>query len=337
MGDLNHRVEPRATVVASGAGTTVFRLLGTGQAAVVRLPTPTAQDLIGRLAPGPDSTPAAGADDAREDADDLAAATVVELGRLRALLATLDRGERPEAAASSVLLLHVCRYLLADLTGRLAGGLATRNRARADELAANGDEPLRLHLGCGSHRLAGWTNIDLADPAADLRVDVRNGLPFDDGIAESVYIAHLLEHVEYPREAETVLRECRRVLRDGGLLRIVVPDLHSFCTAYVQRLRRLLRAFRAPVAATAGQHTARIVPALCGGGRVPLGRRPPSVRLRRGDAGHAAAPGGLHQRAAQSAGQSLIGDDQLDYSWANRETAEGLPYSLIMEAEAATR
>ncbi|UAC01845.1 methyltransferase domain-containing protein [Dactylosporangium vinaceum] len=204
-------------------------------------------------------------------------------------------------------------------------------------MAANGDEPLRLHLGCGSHRLAGWTNIDLADPAADLRVDVRNGLPFDDGIAESVYIAHLLEHVEYPREAETVLRECRRVLRDGGLLRIVVPDLHSFCTAYVQRhdgfFERFAHLWQRPPASTPLASFLHYA----GAGEFPWVADRHRFGYDEETLGTLLRQAGFTSVRRSQPGQSLIGDDQLDYSWANRETAEGLPYSLIMEAEAATR
>ncbi len=83
--------------------------------------------------------------------------------------------------------------------------------------------PLKLQVGSGSNLKQGWINIDL-DPAADLRVDVRQGLPFDDNSAEIIYSEHFLEHLEYPLECADFLRESLRVLRPGGLIHVGVPD-----------------------------------------------------------------------------------------------------------------
>ena len=47
-----------------------------------------------------------------------------------------------------------------------------------------------------------------------------------------MYGSHVLEHL-YLAEAETLLRECRRVLRPGGVLRLVVPDLRAAVEEYV--------------------------------------------------------------------------------------------------------
>ena len=42
--------------------------------------------------------------------------------------------------------------------------------------AASG--PRRLHLACGDHGKTGWINVDLFGPGADLRLDLREPLPF---------------------------------------------------------------------------------------------------------------------------------------------------------------
>lgn len=91
---------------------------------------------------------------------------------------------------------------------------------------------LRLHLGCGGHRLAGWINID-AGPA-DLALDLRWGLPFADASCSHVFMAHAFEHLYYPDEAQDVLAEIRRVLARGGRLRMVVPDIGLWLKAYVE-------------------------------------------------------------------------------------------------------
>jgi SAM-dependent methyltransferase len=86
-----------------------------------------------------------------------------------------------------------------------------------------GQRDLKLHLACGPKYKAGWVNVDFS-ARADLQLDLRRRLPFADGSCELVYAEHFLEHLDYPNEALDFLRECRRVLRNGGRIRIGVPD-----------------------------------------------------------------------------------------------------------------
>lgn len=68
-----------------------------------------------------------------------------------------------------------------------------------------------------------------------LRHDLRKGIPFDSGSVDAVYHSHLLEHLD--REAVPgFLAEVRRVLRPGGIHRIVVPDLERDARAYLASL-----------------------------------------------------------------------------------------------------
>jgi predicted SAM-dependent methyltransferase len=91
-------------------------------------------------------------------------------------------------------------------------------------------EELKLHLGCGSSRLAGWLNIDY--PPADLVMDLGWDLPFQDGSITYAYLAHVLEHFDYPIEALALVKELHRVLAPGGVLRVVVPDIRKCILAY---------------------------------------------------------------------------------------------------------
>jgi predicted SAM-dependent methyltransferase len=95
--------------------------------------------------------------------------------------------------------------------------------------------PVHLHLGCGPKYLSGFVNID-ANPfnKIDLWLDVRNGLPFPENYADSIYSTHMFEHF-YPDELQQLLKECFRVLKRGGGIRLVVPSLTSAIVAYTEK------------------------------------------------------------------------------------------------------
>lgn len=99
--------------------------------------------------------------------------------------------------------------------------------------------PRLLNLGCGARPDARWTNVDLHPRSAGVRqCDVLAGpLPFADASFDAVYHAHLLEHLPAERAAE-FLRECRRLLRSGGVVRVVVPDLEQIARFYLQALEQ---------------------------------------------------------------------------------------------------
>ncbi len=111
------------------------------------------------------------------------------------------------------------------------------------EVAA-GDGRIKLNVGSHISMLHhGWTNIDVGDLAnwaaqfqyKYLRHDVRNGLPFSTGVVDCIMACHFLEHLNYSDGAK-FLRECRRVLRPDGGLRIIVPDAALLMTRYHNHL-----------------------------------------------------------------------------------------------------
>jgi predicted SAM-dependent methyltransferase len=87
----------------------------------------------------------------------------------------------------------------------------------------NDIDPISLHLGCGPNVMPGWVNVDNAPyPGVDRVLDVTGGLPFDD--VRFIFAEHFIEHIAYPAALD-LLRECRRVLRDDGVLRLSTPNL----------------------------------------------------------------------------------------------------------------
>jgi predicted SAM-dependent methyltransferase len=92
----------------------------------------------------------------------------------------------------------------------------------------------KLHLGCGPRYIEGWYHIDVLDYPHVNRVALVEDLSFiPDGAALIIYACHLLEHFGRHRYAD-VLREWRRVLRPGGVLRLAVPDFAAAARLYLK-------------------------------------------------------------------------------------------------------
>lgn len=62
--------------------------------------------------------------------------------------------------------------------------------------------------------------------------DLSKGIPFHDASVDVVYHSHMLEHLDR-NVAEVFVREIFRVLKPGGVLRIVVPDFELVCRDYI--------------------------------------------------------------------------------------------------------
>jgi SAM-dependent methyltransferase len=80
---------------------------------------------------------------------------------------------------------------------------------------------------------------------ADYRIDfVKNPkLPFDNNSQRVIYSAHMIEHL--PQATLTILlRECCRVLKPGGRIRIECPDMEKLVDLYRQSDEHMLNYFR---------------------------------------------------------------------------------------------
>jgi predicted SAM-dependent methyltransferase len=85
----------------------------------------------------------------------------------------------------------------------------------------------------------GWDNLDQHDLSQFAnangykfqQVDVRKGLPYDTGTVDLIFASHMIEHLTY-RECLSFLRDCRRVLKPTGAMRLVTPDAHKLTSLY---------------------------------------------------------------------------------------------------------
>jgi predicted SAM-dependent methyltransferase len=93
---------------------------------------------------------------------------------------------------------------------------------------------MKLHLGCGPRNFGPeWIHIDGGD-FPHLHSNVITNLPFIDNSASIIYASHVFEYFDQD-EAVSVLKEWRRVLRHGGILRLAVPDMYKMMFLYIEK------------------------------------------------------------------------------------------------------
>ncbi len=93
----------------------------------------------------------------------------------------------------------------------------------------------KLHFGCGGSAAPGWINSDINDePGIDVICNMLEGFPLEDGSIDYAVGIHVLPELAYP-DLEPALVELRRILRDGGVLRLALPDLERAMRAYIER------------------------------------------------------------------------------------------------------
>jgi len=69
--------------------------------------------------------------------------------------------------------------------------------------------------------------INLAKEHNYINADLRAGIPLESGSVDGVYASHFFEHLDL-QEIIPMMKECKRVLRNGGVLRISVPCPKKF-------------------------------------------------------------------------------------------------------------
>ncbi|MGZ3644750.1 MAG: class I SAM-dependent methyltransferase [Ktedonobacteraceae bacterium] len=90
----------------------------------------------------------------------------------------------------------------------------------------------KLHLGAGLNVLDGWLNTDLRPLKAGLvHLNAMKPYPIPDASFDYVFSEHMIEHVTF-QDGQTMLRECFRVLKKDGKIRLSTPDLERMLALY---------------------------------------------------------------------------------------------------------
>jgi predicted SAM-dependent methyltransferase len=110
---------------------------------------------------------------------------------------------------------------------------------------------LYVQYGCGTWVPDGWLNFDVTPTARIQKIpligkkivpmrfpdavrygDICKGLPVKDGSVDGVYCSHVLEHLAL-EDMKLALKNTRKMLRPGGIFRLVLPDLKLLVQAYI--------------------------------------------------------------------------------------------------------
>lgn len=115
------------------------------------------------------------------------------------------------------------------------------------------DAAVMLYVGCGNHRLPGFTHVEInvskqfkkgGDVGApDILCDITKHIPLRDDSVTMVFSRATMEHLEY-QELTNHLLVCRRVLKKGGVVRMIVPDFDIMIQNYQDRTEDLEKADR---------------------------------------------------------------------------------------------
>jgi predicted SAM-dependent methyltransferase len=89
----------------------------------------------------------------------------------------------------------------------------------------------KLQVAAGGNSLDGWLNTDLQPSLGVLFLDAGKPFPFNAGSFDYVFSEHFIEHLDYLQGLH-FLRECYRVLKPGGKIRISTPDLSFLIQLY---------------------------------------------------------------------------------------------------------
>jgi len=91
---------------------------------------------------------------------------------------------------------------------------------------------LKLHLACGNNVIPGWINIDGSPGPGKTQADLTKPLQYADRSVAFIYTEHFIEHLTREQGIE-FLKECRRILKNEGVIRISTPDLSTLVNDFV--------------------------------------------------------------------------------------------------------
>lgn len=92
-----------------------------------------------------------------------------------------------------------------------------------------------INLACGQVFIenSSWINFDYVSSSKSVKkANLLKRLPIKKEIADLVYSSHFLEHIPHSK-VKDFLNEILRIIKPGGVVRFVLPDLENMANSYV--------------------------------------------------------------------------------------------------------
>lgn len=106
------------------------------------------------------------------------------------------------------------------------------NKEKVNEAIHNAT--VKLNVGAGHICFDDYINIDEREiNNIDIVADVRK-LPFEQGVVTEIYASHLIEHFSKKELENLVLPHWVGLLKKGGKIRVILPDLESMIAHYIK-------------------------------------------------------------------------------------------------------
>jgi predicted SAM-dependent methyltransferase len=108
--------------------------------------------------------------------------------------------------------------------------IKTQRREIEDYLKSN--EIKKMQIGCGKNLLEGWLNTDLIDDGTVVYLDAGESFPIASDTFDFIFSEHLFEHLKVEQQIN-MLNEGYRILKNGGIMRIAMPNLEFLYNLYL--------------------------------------------------------------------------------------------------------
>jgi len=107
-------------------------------------------------------------------------------------------------------------------------------RVNPKKIILKKNSPIFLNLGSGPRGIksVNWLNLDgFYDTNVEYRLDFSRPLPFEENSFEGIFCEHVIEHFDFENGGK-LLSECYRILKPGGIIRIIVPHGRKILQGY---------------------------------------------------------------------------------------------------------
>ncbi len=92
----------------------------------------------------------------------------------------------------------------------------------------------KLQLGAGPTIHAGWLRTDIKPAKNRIFLDATKRFPLESDTFDYIHSEHMIEHISW-QKGLFMLKECHRVLKQNGVVRVATPNLESIIGLYNQK------------------------------------------------------------------------------------------------------